>query len=88
MMKQDDLADAFNEHVNGKSYLIVLNDLSTFEEWDWIREYFPNNKKGSRIIVSAMQAEVARLCRARMRNVRAQPIICRSEYFYLLDLNS
>ncbi|CAN6165522.1 unnamed protein product [Urochloa humidicola] len=52
MIKQEDLADAFDKHVNGKSYLIVLNDLSTFEEWDWIREYFPNNKKGSRIIVS------------------------------------
>ncbi|CAN6222665.1 unnamed protein product [Urochloa humidicola] len=62
MIKQEDLADAFDKHVNGKSYLIVLNDLSTFEEWDWIREYFPNNKKGSRIIVSTEQGEVARLC--------------------------
>ncbi|CAL5076539.1 unnamed protein product [Urochloa decumbens] len=62
MMKQEDLADAFDKHVNGKSYLIVLNDLSTFEEWNWIREYFPNNKKGSRIIVSTEQGEVARLC--------------------------
>jgi len=61
-MKQDDLVDAFSEHVNEKSYLIVLNDLSTVEEWDAIKEYFPDNKKGSRIIVSAEHREVASLC--------------------------
>jgi hypothetical protein len=47
VMKQDELVDAFTEYVSEKSYLIVLNDLSTFEEWDWISKYFPNNKKGS-----------------------------------------
>ncbi|XP_039852400.1 disease resistance protein Pik-2-like [Panicum virgatum] len=62
MMKQDDLVNAFTEHVNEKSYLIVLSDLASIEEWDWIKEYFPNNKKQSRIIVSAEHGEVASLC--------------------------
>jgi len=62
MLKQNDLVDEFNKHVNEKSYLIVLNDLSNIEELDYIRTYFPNNKKGSRIIVSTRQAETARLC--------------------------
>jgi hypothetical protein len=62
MMKQADLVNAFCEHVNEKSYLIVLNDLSTIEEWDAIKEYFPDNKKGSRIIVSTEHGEVAILC--------------------------
>ncbi|CAL5089245.1 unnamed protein product [Urochloa decumbens] len=62
MMKQDDLVDAFSEHVSEKRYLIVLNDLSTIEEWDVIKEYFPDNKKGSRIIVSTEHSEVASLC--------------------------
>ena len=61
-MKQDELLDAFTEHVNEKSYLIVLDDLSTIDEWDAIKEYFPNNKKGSRIIVSTEHGEVASLC--------------------------
>ncbi|CAN6222664.1 unnamed protein product [Urochloa humidicola] len=61
-MKQADLVDAFSELVYDKSYLIVVNDLSTFEEWDWIREYLPNNNKGSRIIVSSEQREIARIC--------------------------
>jgi rRNA-processing protein FCF1 len=62
MMKQDDLVDAFSEYVNEKSYLIVLNDLSTIEEWDVIKKYFPDNKKGSRIIVSTEHGEIASLC--------------------------
>ncbi|KAG2640750.1 hypothetical protein PVAP13_2KG116012 [Panicum virgatum] len=61
-MKQDDLVDSFSKHVNKKSYLIVLNDLSTIEEWEPIKEYFPNKKKGSRIIVSTKHGEVASLC--------------------------
>ncbi|RLN36082.1 hypothetical protein C2845_PM03G23580 [Panicum miliaceum] len=62
VMKQDDLVDAFSKHVNKKSYLIVLNDLSTIEEWDAIKEYFPNKKKGSRIIISTEHGEVASIC--------------------------
>lgn len=48
--------------MNEKSYLIVFNDLATIEEWDAINEYFPDNKKGSRIIVSTENGEVASLC--------------------------
>ncbi|TVU42903.1 hypothetical protein EJB05_09327, partial [Eragrostis curvula] len=62
MMEEDDLVDQFNQHVSQNSYLIVLNDLSTIEDWDWIKTYFPNNKKRSRIIVSTEQTEVASLC--------------------------
>ncbi|XP_062182896.1 disease resistance protein PIK6-NP-like [Phragmites australis] len=56
------LAQEFNGYVNKKRYLIVLNDLSTIEEWDQIKKWFRNNKKGSRIVVSTLQIEVASLC--------------------------
>jgi hypothetical protein len=56
------LAQEFKKHVSDNGYLIVLNDLNTIEEWDRIKTCFPNNKKGSRIIVSTKQAEVATLC--------------------------
>ncbi|KAM3195490.1 hypothetical protein ACQJBY_071554 [Aegilops geniculata] len=61
-IKQEDLVDEFNEHVNNKSYLIVLNDLCTIEDWDWIKTYFPVNDNGNRIIVATQQVEVASLC--------------------------
>ncbi|TVU00105.1 hypothetical protein EJB05_54473, partial [Eragrostis curvula] len=61
-MRQEELVHEFHKHVSMKSYLIVFNDLSTIEEWDWVKTYFPDNKKGCRIIVSTEQNEVASLC--------------------------
>ncbi|KAF7087265.1 hypothetical protein CFC21_090461 [Triticum aestivum] len=60
--KGQDLAQAFNGYVNEKRYLIVLTDLSTIEEWHQIKTCFPENKLGSRIIVSTEHVEVASLC--------------------------
>ena len=56
------MVSEFKRFLNDQSYLIVLNDLHTIEEWDYIKTCFPNNKKGSRIIVSTEQVEVASLC--------------------------
>jgi hypothetical protein len=57
-----ELTDAFDGFVNKRRYLIVINDLSTIEEWDQVKRCFPNNNTGSRIIVSTQQVEVASLC--------------------------
>nr|ANC90313.1 BPH9 [Oryza sativa Indica Group]ANC90314.1 BPH9 [Oryza sativa Indica Group]AOX14148.1 brown planthopper resistance protein BPH1/9 [Oryza sativa Indica Group]AOX14149.1 brown planthopper resistance protein BPH1/9 [Oryza sativa Indica Group]AOX14150.1 brown planthopper resistance protein BPH1/9 [Oryza sativa Indica Group] len=63
LMKEDHLDyDDFNKYLSDKGYLIVLNDLSTTEEWKQIKRHLPDNKKGSRIIVSTHQVEVASLC--------------------------
>ncbi|CAO2179864.1 unnamed protein product [Urochloa humidicola] len=61
-MTTDYLVDQFSEHVRGKSYLVVLNDLSTFEEWKLIKSNFPPSENGCRVIVSTEQCEVAKLC--------------------------
>uniref|UniRef100_A0A0D9XS85 Rx N-terminal domain-containing protein n=1 Tax=Leersia perrieri TaxID=77586 RepID=A0A0D9XS85_9ORYZ len=64
MAKEDDihLVDVFIGYVKEKNYLVVLNNLSTIEEWNEIKTYFPNSKKGSRVIVTTKQVEVATLC--------------------------
>ncbi|KAJ1269411.1 hypothetical protein BS78_07G209400, partial [Paspalum vaginatum] len=62
IMKQDDLVHDFSEYVNKKRYLIVINELSTIEEWNSIKTFFPNSKKGCRIIVSTQQSVAASLC--------------------------
>uniref|UniRef100_A0A0E0GEW6 Pib variant protein n=1 Tax=Oryza nivara TaxID=4536 RepID=A0A0E0GEW6_ORYNI len=59
---EQDLAKEFNGCVNDRKCLIVLNDLSTIEEWDQIKKCFQKCRKGSRIIVSSTQVEVASLC--------------------------
>ncbi|TVU20687.1 hypothetical protein EJB05_32871 [Eragrostis curvula] len=56
------LAPEFNGYVTKERCLIVLNDLSTIEEWDQIEKCFRNIKKGSRIVVMTGQVEVASLC--------------------------
>uniref|UniRef100_A0ACD5YBM2 Uncharacterized protein n=1 Tax=Avena sativa TaxID=4498 RepID=A0ACD5YBM2_AVESA len=61
MATQDNLVDVFNRYVTEMKYLVVVTDVSTVEEWDWIKTYFPS-KNGSRIIVSTLQFEVASLC--------------------------
>ncbi|KAM0926538.1 hypothetical protein ACQ4PT_003577 [Festuca glaucescens] len=59
---RQDLADEYKRYVNEKSYLVVLTGLSTIEEWDDIKACFPNSKRGSRIVLSTSQIEVASLC--------------------------
>ncbi|VAI41694.1 unnamed protein product [Triticum turgidum subsp. durum] len=61
-MDQSDLIRVFNAQLCSNSYLVVINDLSTIEEWHCIKKYFPDNKKQSRIIVSTQQVEIASLC--------------------------
>jgi hypothetical protein len=60
--KEDDLTKDFRKFLKERSYFIVLNGIHTIEDWDHIKTCFPNNKKGSRIIVPTEQVGVASLC--------------------------
>ncbi|WVZ78692.1 hypothetical protein U9M48_026362 [Paspalum notatum var. saurae] len=62
MSEKNDLPDAFKEYVKDKCYLIVLKGLSTIEHWEKVKEYFPDNKEGSRIVVYTLEVQVASLC--------------------------
>ena len=61
-MTQREITEVFDTHVSENSYLIVIDDLETVMEWNCIKKYFPNNKKGSRIIVSTRQFKIASMC--------------------------
>ncbi|KAM3245717.1 hypothetical protein ACQJBY_056824 [Aegilops geniculata] len=76
------LAQEFNGYVNKKRYLIVINDLSTIEEWDRVKRCFPNNNMGCRIIVSTPQAEVATLCAGQEYNVSKLKQLSAHQYIY------
>ncbi|KAM0895694.1 hypothetical protein ACQ4PT_023667 [Festuca glaucescens] len=58
----EDLARELKKYLTEKSYLIVLTDINTIEEWKRVKTCFPDNKKASRIIVSTEQVGVASLC--------------------------
>jgi hypothetical protein len=50
------------EQVMEHKYLIIIQDLSTVIEWNAIKMYLPDKKKGSRIVVSTQDLEIALLC--------------------------
>jgi hypothetical protein len=50
------------ERLTKKTYLIVLEDLSSVAEWHAIRAFLQDLNNGSRVIVSTQQPEIASLC--------------------------
>ncbi|PHT52602.1 hypothetical protein CQW23_07064 [Capsicum baccatum] len=69
MIKMDDtvktkgeaeLADMLQKSLKGKRYLIVLDDLWKTEAWDAVRQCFPRENKGSGILLTTRNTEVAR----------------------------
>ncbi|KAM3376696.1 hypothetical protein P3S68_015411 [Capsicum galapagoense] len=54
------LADMLQKRLKGKRYLIVLDDMWKSEVWDAVRLCFPSEKKGSGILLTTRNTEVAR----------------------------
>ncbi|XP_047957439.1 putative late blight resistance protein homolog R1A-10 [Salvia hispanica] len=48
----DGLGEILYKHFFGRRYLIVLDDMWSIEAWDGIRRFLPDNKNGSRIVVT------------------------------------
>lgn len=61
-MEQSDLVRAFDAQVRENSYLFVINDLSTVEEWNCIKKYLLDYKRQSRIVVCTHRVEIVSLC--------------------------
>ncbi|CAL4991659.1 unnamed protein product [Urochloa decumbens] len=59
---QGDLVKEFAQKINTHRYLIVLEDVCTMVQWDTVRSYLPDVKKGSRIVVLTHQPVIASLC--------------------------
>ncbi|KAF3632156.1 hypothetical protein BC332_14718 [Capsicum chinense] len=57
--KDIDVADKLRKQLYGKRYLIVLDDMRDTATWDDLTRPFPEVEKGSRIILTTRQKEVA-----------------------------
>ncbi|PHU08252.1 hypothetical protein BC332_24741 [Capsicum chinense] len=55
-----ELADMLQKSLKGKRYLIVLDDMWKTEAWDAVRQCFPRENKGSGILLTTRNTEVAR----------------------------
>nr|GMD16643.1 putative late blight resistance protein homolog R1B-14 [Ipomoea batatas] len=58
-MSDENLAERIKEYLEGGKYLIVLDDMWTEKDWEQLEIAFPNNLKGSRILVTTRYQNVA-----------------------------
>ncbi|CAI9102331.1 OLC1v1000583C3 [Oldenlandia corymbosa var. corymbosa] len=54
----DDLADAIRKQLKGKSYLVILDDIWDIEPWISLKMSFPDDIKGSRILLTSRNENV------------------------------
>ncbi|PHT52388.1 hypothetical protein CQW23_06850 [Capsicum baccatum] len=60
MNDEAELANMLQKSLKGKRYLIVLDDMWKTESWDAVRLCFPSENKGSGILLTTRNSEVAR----------------------------
>jgi hypothetical protein len=82
-MGHTDLIHVFKAHVSRNSYLIVINDLSTIEEWDCIKTYFPDKKNRSKIVVATQLVAIASLCTEQPHQVSELKQLSAHQILYL-----
>ncbi|OVA05103.1 Disease resistance protein [Macleaya cordata] len=56
---EDELRKKLHEHLQGSKYLIVLDDIWNVEAWDDLNTAFPDEKNGSRVLITTRNKEVA-----------------------------
>ncbi|WVZ03070.1 hypothetical protein V8G54_023876 [Vigna mungo] len=56
---EDELKNMVKNCLEGKRYLVVVDDLWNIEDWDKVKDAFPDNNKGSRILITSRSKEVA-----------------------------
>ncbi|MED6147898.1 hypothetical protein PIB30_048216 [Stylosanthes scabra] len=56
---EEELKEHLRECLNGRKYLIVLDDIWKTEVWDDVKGAFPDDNNGSRILITSRIGEVA-----------------------------
>ncbi|KAL5832266.1 hypothetical protein ACOSQ4_017620 [Xanthoceras sorbifolium] len=58
-MDEADLGRYLHESLQGRSYLLVIDDVWDKEAWKGLKRVFPDNKNGSRVIITTRNKEIA-----------------------------
>lgn len=56
------LAEKLRRYLQDKRYIVILDDIWTSSAWENIKCAFPDNEKGSRIIITTRNEDVANIC--------------------------
>ncbi|XP_057812499.1 putative late blight resistance protein homolog R1B-17 [Salvia miltiorrhiza] len=58
-LSEDELGEKLYKHLYGRRYIIIMDDMWSIGAWDRVRKYFPDNKNGSRIVVTTRLSDLA-----------------------------
>lgn len=58
-LTEDEMKITLRESLKLKKYLLVLDDLWKRQDWDEVKDAFPNGNKGSRVLITSRLKEVA-----------------------------
>ncbi|XP_031100811.1 putative late blight resistance protein homolog R1B-14 [Ipomoea triloba] len=58
-MSEENLAEKIQEFLEGGKYFIVMDDVWSVKDWECLKIAFPNNMKGSRVLVTTRHEKVA-----------------------------
>ncbi|CAI9118778.1 OLC1v1020388C1 [Oldenlandia corymbosa var. corymbosa] len=58
-MGDDDIANKLRQSLKGKRYLVVMDDMWSIEAWTDLQMSFPDDAKGSRILFTSRNSEMA-----------------------------
>ncbi|XP_057810293.1 late blight resistance protein R1-A-like [Salvia miltiorrhiza] len=58
-LREHELGFKLYQHLYHRRYLIIMDDMWSIDAWDRVRNYFPNDKYGSRIVVTTRLLELA-----------------------------
>ncbi|XP_042048184.1 putative late blight resistance protein homolog R1B-16 isoform X2 [Salvia splendens] len=58
-LSEVELGDHVYKYLFGRKYFIVMDDMWTIEAWDGVRRFFPDNRNGSRIVVTTRLSNLA-----------------------------
>ncbi|KAL8458622.1 hypothetical protein ACS0TY_036222 [Phlomoides rotata] len=56
---ENELGEMLYKHLWGRRYLIVMDDMWSIEAWDKVKIFFPDNKNGSRIMITTRLSNLA-----------------------------
>ncbi|XP_015962217.2 TMV resistance protein N-like [Arachis duranensis] len=62
---EEELKEKVRKCLNGKKYLVVLDDVWETEAWDKLKDYLPDNKNGSMILITTRKNHVAYYARSK-----------------------
>ncbi|XP_057785368.1 putative late blight resistance protein homolog R1B-16 [Salvia miltiorrhiza] len=58
-LSEDEVGEILYKHLFGRRYLIVMDDMWSIDAWYRVKNYFPDNKMGSRIVVTTRLSDLA-----------------------------